>query len=256
MFTEILCMEFAEDDRKRACYGRRFMQGTNRIADMEPQERPYEKCMEHGAEYLTDAELLAVVIKTGAKGERSLDIARRILGLSKQYKGILGICHCSMEQLMQIRGVGKVKAVQLKCVAELARRFAKAQAVKGLSFKEPATIAEYYMEDFRHKEREMCMVLMLDSKCSLLREVHISTGTINASLVSPREIFREALQCNAVNLILLHNHPSGDSSPSNEDVAVTLRVKECGSILGIPLIDHIIIGDKQYASLRELGLLK
>lgn len=232
------------------------MQETNRIADMIPQERPYEKCMEYGARYLTDAELLAVIIKTGAKGERSLDIANKILNISEQYKGVLGIHHSSMEQLMKIRGVGQVKAIQLKCVAELARRFAKAQAVRRLSFKEPAAIAEYYMEDFRHEEREMCMVLMLDTKCSLLREVHISTGTINASLVSPREIFREALQCNAVNLILLHNHPSGDCAPSNEDVAVTLRVKECGSIIGIPLIDHIIIGDKQYTSMRELGLLK
>lgn len=232
------------------------MLNTNRMADMLPQDRPYEKFLEYGSRHLTDAELLAVIIRTGAKGEKALDIASKVLCVSESDKGLLGIHHSSLEQLMSIRGVGKVKAIQLKCVAELAGRFAKAQSIQGLSFKEPETIARYYMEDFRHEEKEMCQLLLLDTKCSLIKKVHISTGTINASLVSPREIFKEALGCNAVNLILMHNHPSGDPSPSKEDIHLTLRIKECGELIGLPLIDHIIIGDNRYSSLRELGILR
>lgn len=232
------------------------MDNANRMADMPKEERPYEKVLEYGPRHLTDAELLAVIIRTGAQGEKALDIAGKVLRVSESDKGLLGIHHSSLEQLMSIRGVGKVKAIQLKCIAELARRFAKAQAVQGLSFKEPETIARYYMEDFRHEEKEICWVLMLDTKCSLIKKVHISTGTINTSLVSPREIFKEALGCNAVNLIVMHNHPSGDPAPSNEDIAMTLRLKECGELMGIPVIDHIILGDNRYSSLRELGVLR
>ncbi|MCI8372310.1 MAG: DNA repair protein RadC [Lachnospiraceae bacterium] len=232
------------------------MQTTNRIADMPLEERPYEKCLEHGPRYLTNAELLAIIIRTGAQGERSLDIAGKVLQLSGQEHGLTGICHSSMEQLMSIRGIGKVKAIQLKCIAELSRRFAKVQAQERLSFREPESVADYYMEDLRHEDKELCMALMLDSRCALIKEVHISTGTVNTSLVSPREVYREAFQCSAVNLILMHNHPSGDPTPSREDVALTHRMKECGELLGIPLADHIIIGDNQYASFRELGLLR
>lgn len=231
------------------------MELTNRMADMPLEERPYEKFLKYGSKNLTDAELLAVIIRTGAKGEKVLDIAGKVLCISDSEKGLLGIHHSSLEQLMSIRGVGKVKAIQLKCIAELAGRFAKAQAAHGLSFKEPESIARYYMEDMRHEEKEMCWVLMLDTKCSLIKKVHISTGTINASLVSPREIFKEALGCNAVNLIFMHNHPSGDPTPSKEDMAMTLRIKECGDMMGLPLIDHIILGDNRYSSFRELGLM-
>lgn len=231
------------------------MRNVRRMSDLSPQERPYEKFMEYGPGNLTDAELLTIIIRSGVQGEKALDIAEHVLHIADGDTGLLGICHSSVERLMTIRGVGKVKAIQLKCIAELARRFSKAQATQGLSFKEPETIARYYMEDFRHEEKESCWVLMLDTKCSLIKEVHISTGTVNASLVSPREIFKEALACNAVNLIVLHNHPSGDPTPSREDVALTLRLKECGMMLDLPLIDHIIIGDNRYSSLRELGML-
>lgn len=232
------------------------MQKKNRIADMPPEERPYEKCLRYGPKYLTDAELLAITIRTGTKGERSLDIAARVLESSQSTHGLLGIHHCSMEQLMQIRGVGEVKAIQLKCIAELARRMCRMQAEEGLSFCEPETIAKYYMEDYRHEEKENCIVLMLDTKCKLLKEIPISVGSVNASIVSPREIFREAFLCNAVQFILMHNHPSGDPQPSQADISLTMRVRECGELMGIPLIDHIIIGDNRYASLRELGLLR
>ena len=232
------------------------MQTTKRITDMAPTERPYEKFLTYGSRALTDAELLAIIIRTGTQGMCSLDIAEKVLHLKEPDQGILGIHHSTLEQLMAVQGVGKVKAIQLKCIAELARRFAKAQAYGGLSFNEPKTIAEYYMEDFRHEEKEKCVVLMLDSKCTLLKESHISTGTVNASLMSPREIFKDALGCNAVSIIVMHNHPSGDPKPSNEDIVLTKRIKACGDLLGVPMVDHIIMGDHCYASLKELGLLR
>lgn len=242
--------------KEESCYGKGvFMQNTSRIADMPPEERPYEKCLQYGPKCLTDAELLAIIIRTGTHGEKSLDIAGKVLRISQKEKGLLGINHSCMEQLMSIKGIGKVKAIQLKCIAELARRFSKIEAQKGLSFREPFSIAEYYMEDLRHEDKEQCMALMLDSKCNLIKEVHISTGTVNASLVSPREVFREAFLCSTVNIILMHNHPSGEPTPSREDIALTHRMKECGELLGIPVLDHIIIGDNQYVSLREIGLL-
>lgn len=232
------------------------MRETNRIADMPSQERPYEKCLQYGPRYLTDAELLAIIIRTGTRGRGSLEVAAKVLNSSSACPGILGIHHSSIEELMKIPGVGKVKAIQIKCIAELARRFAKAHAAKELQFQEPESIARYYMEDFRHMEKEVCTVLMLDTKCGLLKEVHISTGTNQASLVSPREVFREAVQCNAAQMILMHNHPSGDPSPSREDMALTLRMKECGDLMGVPLSDHIILGDNRFVSLKQMGMLR
>lgn len=230
------------------------MQNTMRMSDLPAQERPYERCFQSGPEVLTDAELLAVIIRTGAKGERSLDLARKVLQLSKSCNGILGIHHSSIEELMQIKGVGKVKAVQLKCVAELAKRLSRASARERLSFQEPDSIASYYMEELRHEEQEKLLLLMLNTKGSLIRDKVMSTGTVNASLVSPREIFIEALRYNAVFVILVHNHPSGDASPSREDIHLTERVRQCGMLLGIELMDHIIIGDNEYVSFREKGI--
>ena len=151
-----------------------------------------------------------------------------------------------MEQLLKIKGIGKVKSIQILCLAELARRMAKAEASLGLDFSSPDSIARYYMEDLRHKKREVMKLL-------LISEMDVSTGTINSTLVSPRELFVEALQKNAVSIILLHNHPSGDPTPSKEDLLATRRIREAGALIGIELLDHIIIGDNCYFSLREKG---
>jgi len=228
---------------------------NNRMCDLPVDERPYEKCLKYGASSLSDAELLATILRTGAKGEKSIDLARNILQLSKSCNGILGIYHSSIEELMQIKGVGKVKAVQIKCVAELAKRFNKAVRGERLSFGEPKSVAGYYMEEFRHEECERLMLIMLDTKSRLIKDVILSMGTVNASLVSPRELFIEALRAGAVNIILLHNHPSGDCTPSREDIILTKQIRKCGNLLGIKLLDHIIIGDNIYMSFREERML-
>lgn len=218
------------------------------------EEMPYEKCWSSGAGSLTDAELLAVILRTGSKGEPALDLSRKLLSLSAK-EGLLGLYHISLSELMKIKGIGKVKAVQLKCIAELSRRMAKQQARNNLVFNDPHTIAEYYMEDFRHEEQEKMMVLLLNSKGNLLGEEVLSLGTVNATLISPREIFLCAFQYHAVSIILLHNHPSGNPEPSNADIELTWRVKECGELLGIELLDHIIIGDQQAVSFRQAKLM-
>lgn len=220
------------------------------------EERPYEKCLSGGPGCLSDAELLAVILRTGVRGESALDLSRKVLGGREDGKGLLGIYHMSISDLQKIRGVGKVKAVQIKCIAELSQRIARAQASGGLSFHDPASIANYYMEDMRHQEQEILRVLMLNSKGMLIHDEMVSKGTVRASLISPREIYISALRHLAVGIILVHNHPSGIPDPSREDILLTRRVMAAGNLIGIDLLDHIIIGDRQAVSLREQGLLQ
>lgn len=219
------------------------------------EERPYERCIRHGAERLSDRELLAVLLRTGSKGQNVLEMAGELLNLVPGKEGFTGLRRLSLEELSKVKGIGMVKAVQLKCALELARRMSREEAGNGLCFKNPSAVAEYYMEDLRHEEQEVLLLLMLNQKGRLLGEKYMFRGTVNMSPVSPREIFLEALSARAVQIILLHNHPSGDASPSREDVNVTRRVEEAGKLLGISLADHIIIGEHTYVSFREQNLL-
>lgn len=219
------------------------------------EERPYEKCLRHGAEMLTDSELLAVLLRFGTKGTNSLDLARNILRASDGDDDLLSIHHLTLEKLKTIKGIGTVKAIQILCLSELAKRLAKATAKESVSFTIPSTIADYYMEEMRHHTQEHMKLLMLNTKSKLIGATDISKGTVNASLISPRELFIEALGRNAVSIILLHNHPSGDPTPSNSDILFTKRVKEAGSLIGIELLDHIIIGNNCYMSFAEKQLL-
>ena len=202
---------------------------------------------------LSDAELLAVILRTGTKGENVLEICRRILTAGG---GSLDALHgFTREKFQKIRGVGRVKSIQLICLMELARRLAKETALKELNFSSPASVARYYMEDMRHLSQEHMKLLMLNTKSALIGERDIYKGTVNASLVNPGEIFVEALQREAVSIILLHNHPSGDPAPSGADLAATERIRQAGDLIGIELLDHIIIGNNCYISFREEGLL-
>lgn len=227
-----------------------------KIKELCSEERPYEKCERFGAKHLTDIELLAVLLRSGARRESALQLARHILYPSLLPGGILNIHNWSYEQLRKIRGIGKVKAIQILCLSELAKRLAKATAGCELDFRTPSSVAQYYMEDMRHQKRESMKLLLLNTKSRLIGESDISKGTVNASIVSPRELFVEALQKNAVYIILLHNHPSGDPSPSREDILVTQRIHDAGEMIGIELLDHIIIGDNRYVSLREEGVIQ
>lgn len=188
------------------------------------------------------------------QGENTLELAREILSLPGKEESLLGLYHCTRQELLQIRGVGEVKAIQLQCIGELSKRMAAAGARKGLCFHDPASIADYYMERLRHEDQEVLLCMMLDTKNQLLGEKEITRGTVNATMISPRELFLAALQFRAVHILLVHNHPSGIPEPSGDDITVTRQIRRAGEMLGITLLDHIIIGDHwlyQYAWNRE-----
>ena len=226
----------------------------NTMKDIPNAERPYEKCLKQGAEALSDAELLAVLLRTGTKGENVLALAKRLL-YEDGGAGLLGIHQFSFQSLMKLKGIGKVKAVQILCLSELAKRLSKASVEPRLRFSSSQSVAEYYMEDLRHRNQEVMKLLLLNSKAELIDETNISKGTVNASLITPRELFVEALKKEAVSMILLHNHPSGDPTPSRDDILTTKRISECGLLIGIELLDHIIIGNNCYVSFQEENLL-
>lgn len=228
-----------------------------KIKDIPTDDRPYERCLREGAEGLSDAELLSIIIRTGSKESNSLDLASRILALNYPKDGILGLLRLSLPELMQVKGIGKVKGIQLLCVGELSRRIWKRKSMaQPISFRDPKSIADYYREEMRHLTQEQFRIMLFDTKQVLIRDILISKGTVNASLACPREIFVEALRHQAVSLILVHNHPSGDPEPSPEDILLTRKVGDAGELVGIELLDHVIIGDDGYISLRERGFIQ
>lgn len=223
------------------------------MKELPESERPYDKFLNTGVEGLSDAELLAIILRSGSKGRTALQLAQDVL--CREQRNLLNLNQLTMTELAEIPGIGKVKAIQLKCIAELAKRMSATTYRKNMKVDEPKTIAEYYMEQLRHETREKLLVAMFDTKNHFLGDEVLSIGTVNSSLVSPREIYLKALRSQAVNIILLHNHPSGEAEPSAEDLRTTRRVAECGRMLGITLADHIIIGDNSYTSMRESGSL-
>lgn len=216
-------------------------------------EQPDQKAERYGFETLSDAELLSIIIRTGTKEENCLELCHQIL--NRLGGSITGLSRTNLTELRRFHGVGRVKALQLLCITELSRRIWKTRTRDALSFHSPELIYLHYREDFRYRNQEVVFLLLLDAKCRLISEEELSRGTICASLISPREIFLTALQKNAVNLILLHNHPSGDPTPSKEDIAITKTIYSLGKMMQLPLMDHIILGDTAYYSMKESGMI-
>ena len=229
------------------------MQKHLTVKELPKNERPYEKCMYYGPEALTDAELLAIFIRTGTRHQTAMELGALILGGGN--RNLMNLYDYGIQELMKFQGIGKVKAIQLKCIAEISRRIANVSRNMDICFSSPQLVADFYMEKLRHEPKEHFVVCMLDSKCRYLGERTLTIGSVNASLVSPREVFIHALSLQAVSIIILHNHPSGRPQPSREDIQVTERIAECGKLLHVKLSDHIIIGDHDYYSFREKGLL-
>ncbi len=231
------------------------MNKSKTIKQLPISERPYERCERYGAEYLTDAELLSVVIRSGTKERRSFEVAQDVLMIKDEYQGLKGLYNVTLNELMRIKGIGRVKAIQILCVVELTKRMSKVVSNKGIYFNTPQSIADYFMQEMRHLDTEQVTLVLLNSKNRLIKEIRLSKGTVNASLTTPREVFIYALKYEAVNFAMIHNHPSGDPTPSQEDIRLTSRIKESSKVVGINLIDHIIIGDNIYTSLGEMGLM-
>ena len=180
------------------------------IKNLPETQRPYEKCLRQGVSALSDSELLAVILRSGTMGTNSISLSNKILKNMENasYPGLTGLLHVSAEELMKIPGIGKVKAVQLKCIGELSKRIACTSARGQLTFDNPSSIAGYYMERLRHEEQELMIVMMLDTRNHFLGEELLTRGTVNATLITPREVFLEALRRHAAGLILIHNLPS------------------------------------------------
>lgn len=225
------------------------------ISELPVQERPREKFEQLGAQKLTDAELLALILRTGTRNLSSLSLAEHILNLNIPGSGLEKLYHLSKQELVSIQGVGDVKAAQIMAICEMSVRLSKIKAQPRLAFNSPDAIACYYMNEFQSYHQEHLMMLMLDTKNQLIGERLISKGTSNASLAEPRDIFGEALRSGAVSIILIHNHPSGDATPSSSDIMITKRLDSAGEIIGIQLLDHIIVGHGTYKSFKEEGLI-
>ncbi len=215
-------------------------------------ELPYERFKRFGPENLTEIELLAIILRTGTRDNHVLQVAEEVMSLARYPKeGLLGLYDVTLDELMGIRGIGEVKAVRLKCLTELSMRMSMAKAREGLNLTSSGQVAAYFMEKLRHRETECVVVACVDAKGQLICERKLSEGSVNMSLISPREIFLAALESRAVNIVLVHNHPSGDPTPSRSDRELTRNVRDTGEKMGIRLLDHVIIGDNRYVSFRE-----
>lgn len=231
------------------------MQDRLKIKDLPVGERPYEKLEKLGPQVLSDAELLAIIIKTGSRNETSVALAQRVLSENTGDKGLGFMYDLSIEQLRSIKGIGKVKAVQIKAVMELSKRIATSFTMsERLTIKSPEDVSRLLMEEMRHLKKEIFKVILLNTKNHIIRIIDVSVGSLTASIVHPREVFSEAIKAGCSAIILVHNHPSGDPEPSGEDMETTKRLVEGGSILGIRVLDHVIIGDGKCVSLKERGL--
>ena len=228
---------------------------SNAIKDWPEDERPREKLLKRGAAALSDAELLALVLRTGdaAAGKSAIDLGRELL---ERFDGNLReLAKAELNELQQIKGLGLAKAASIKAAFTLGSRF-QARRLETLErFTSPAQVFDFFHHELRDNRKELFLILLLDGKNRITRKVQVSEGSLNQSIVHPREVFAPAVRESAAAVIFIHNHPSGDPAPSREDREITGRLKEAAEILGIKVLDHIIIGDGSYFSFVESGLL-
>lgn len=223
-----------------------------KIKDLCVQERPREKMIAFGAGILSEQELLAIIINSGTREVSAIELSRIII---ENASGVRGLADLSLDELLKIKGIGKGKATKIYAALELSKRIAKFQAINQYRINSPQSIADIFMEELRYLKKEVVKMLLLDTKGAIIRDIQLSEGSLNSSIVHPREVFKEAVRHSANTLILVHNHPSGDATPSEQDIHLTKRIIDAGKLMGIELIDHIIIGDGTYSSLKELGYM-
>ncbi|GAB4534530.1 MAG: DNA repair protein RadC [Anaerolineae bacterium] len=221
------------------------------IHDMPTSERPRERLLHYGPEALSTAELMAILLRTGSQGENVLDLATRLL---VRFRGLGGLSRATLSELSAFKGVGPAKAAQLKAGLELGRRLLITAPEERPQITSPGDAANLLMVEMAHLEQEHLRVLLLDTKNHVLASPVIYKGNVNTSVIRIAELFREAIRHNSTALIIAHNHPSGDPTPSPEDVRVTRQIVEAGKMLDIEVLDHLIIGQSRYVSLKERGL--
>ena len=224
------------------------------IKELPQSERPYEKLELYGEKSLSNAELLAIIIKTGTKEYTSVDIAREILKLNEKYDetSLSFLRDLSIEEITKIKGMGRVKAIQLKAICELANRMNKPSNYKKTQIKEPNDIVKILMNEMQYEKREIAKIVLLDNKNNILKIKDIAIGGNNFVNIGMKDILSEAVKINAPKIILVHNHPSGNSTPSKQDIEVTKKLELVVKLLGIKLIDHIVIGKGEYTSIKTI----
>lgn len=220
------------------------------IRDFPLSERPRERMLKEGKEVLSNQELLAILLRSGTKNESVLQLAHRII---RHFEGLTLLNDANVSELKGIKGIGDAKAVEIMAALELGKRLNRLQMEDRYVIRSPEDGARYVMDDMRFLSQEHFVVIYLNTKNQVLHRQTVFIGSLNASIVHPREVFKEAFRWSAASILCFHNHPSGDPTPSREDIEVTKRLVECGKILGIEMLDHIIIGDQTFESLKEKG---
>lgn len=223
-----------------------------KIKDLPVLERPYEKFEKYGAHSLSNAELLSIIIKSGTRDKTSVQLAQEVLKKDYEQKGPDFLADISLEELQEIKGLGRIKAIQLKAVAEIACRmqstiFSKKEKIVG-----PDVLGQMFINEMKNLNQEVIKTVLLNSKNQIIRIVTNSIGSLNMAITEPKEIFREPIKSSAAKIIIVHNHPTGDATPSDNDIKFTRRVSQIGELLGIELLDHIVIGKGSFSSLKRM----
>lgn len=241
--------------RGESPYGRRSERSVDKayIKDLPPAERPRERLARHGAPALSTPELIAILLRSGRRGETAVDVANRLM---QRYGNLRAMFSADVNELRWVPGMGFAKAVQLKAAFELAKRL-DYPITDRYEVSTPKDVASFLMPKMRGLDKEQVAMLCLDTRCGVIdnSEVVVSVGSLNLSVMEPRSIFRVALMKNADSVVLVHNHPSGDPEPSDGDVEVTKRVMDAGRMLGVEVRDHVIMGDGRFFSMKEKGLI-
>lgn len=224
---------------------------TYRITDLERSDRPRERLIAYGPEVLSNAELIAILLRTGTGGANAIQLGQRLL---KEFGGLPGLQRAPFRALRRVRGVGQAKACQIKAAVEIGRRIADTSPADKPVIRSPEDAAALLMYEMSALEQEHLRVLLLDTRNRVTEVCEVYRGSLNSSLIRVAEIFRDAVRANAASVIIVHNHPSGDPTPSPEDVSVTRAIIEAGRLLDVEVLDHLVIGQGRFVSLKAKGL--
>ncbi|MEG6584544.1 RadC family protein [Dendrosporobacter sp. 1207_IL3150] len=224
------------------------------LKELPEDERPREKMLTKGASSLSNVELLAILLRTGTKKDSVVRLAERLLKRNEDM-GLAGLARLSPQDMSRIKGIGAAKSLTVAAAIELGKRLASLVPNERPVLRSPQDAANYMMAKLRYETKENFVAILLSTKNHIIAAPTISVGTLNASLVHPRELFKEAINYSAASVILVHNHPSGDPSPSREDIELTQKLVNAGKFLEISVLDHVIIGDNKYVSLKEKGII-
>jgi DNA repair protein RadC len=230
------------------------MVSNQTIKEWPKEDRPREKLLEQGASALSDTELLAIILRTGnaSTGESAIDHARLLL---RHFNGLKGLDDASSGEIGTVKGIGPAKIAQIKACLEIAKRFGNRKWEAGQPLRSSEDVFRHFRDNLEKEKRELFYVVLLNNKNRKMREVKVSEGSLTASLVHPREVYNPVIRESAAAVIFVHNHPSGDPAPSQEDIEITRRLKEVGEVMGVRVLDHVVIGHDRYFSFSDRGML-